>query len=186
MSGYLPALPVPNFVLFPACTVSFQFGFPALQDQLRLAQRSSNRLVVAHALPGSKGWVPAKVGCLAEVRNVKETSHGLQATLAGISRIRLLSQIEHQGRLYWECEEIAVQRWTSKKFPELTGLPDLVKSSRSRLPAELWLDVAAFHLPNLPLEQKLALLAEPDPAKRYYQLLERTREERKKPRVSLN
>lgn len=186
MSILLPALPVPNFVLFPGCTVSLQFGFPALQDQLREAHRCGGKIVVAHSLQGSKGWVPAKVGCLAEVRQVKGTSHGLQATLAGLDRARILSQKRAEGRLYWVCEQVERLTWTRKKLPELSGLPDIVRSCRTRLPAELWLDVAAFHLPNLPVEQKLMLLAEPDPNRRYHQLLESTRALKKSPRISLN
>ena len=186
MSRLIPALPVPNFVLFPGCTVSLQFGFPALQEQLRLAQKHGNKIVVAHSLQGSKGWVPAKVGCLADLREIKSTPHGLQAGLAGLQRVRLLSQQTVEGRLYWECEPVPHQAWTRKKLPELSGLPDLVRSCRGKLPAELWLDVAAFHLPHLPLEQKLSLLDEPDPVKRYYQLLERTRQIQKSPRISVN
>jgi hypothetical protein len=186
VSILLPALPVPNFVLFPGCTVSLQFGFPALQDQLRLAQKHGGKIVVAHSLHGSEGWVPAKIGCLADVRSIKETPHGLQAGLAGISRIRLISQRRFEGRLYWECEQVALQKWSKKKLPELAGLPELVRACRGKLPAELWLDVAAFHLPGLPLEQKLALLAEPDPSRRYYQLLECTRAARSKPKISMN
>lgn len=186
VSKLFPALPVPNFVLFPGCTVSLQFGFPALQDQLHLAKKFGGKIVVAHSLNGSNGWVPAKVGCLAEVRQIKETAHGLQASLAGICRVQLHSQHKSEGRLFWDCSKVEAKKWTRKKLPELGGLPDLVKACRDKLPAELWLDVAAFHLPGLPLEQKLTLLAEPDPMQRYHQLLECTKLARKAPRVSLN
>ena len=141
---------------------------------------------MAHSLQGSKGWIPAKYGCLAEVRAIKGTPHGLQATLAGVTRVKLLSEIQKGGRLFWECEQIEGLKWQRKKFPDLPGLPDKVKAYRSQLPPELWLDVAAFHIPTLPLEQKLLLLAEPDPGRRYYQLLESTREAQKKHRVSMN
>lgn len=186
MSAYLPALPVPNFVLFPGCTVTLQFGFPALQDQLELGRQKGGKIIVAHSLQGSKGWIPAKVGCLAEIRNANRTPHGLQATLAGVRRVQLLSQVESEGRLIWEYRMLEAMKWSRKKPPELPGLPDFLKDHRSRLPAELWLDVVAFHLPDLPLEQKLALLAEPDPRKRYYQLLESTKSANQARKVSLN
>ena len=186
MSTLLPALPVPNFVLFPGCTVSLQFGFPALQEQLQLATETGGKIIVAHSLQTNKGWVPAKVGCLAHVRQMKTTQHGLQATLAGITRVELVQQRQIDDRLYWACEKIQTQKWSKKRIPELPGLPQMVKDCRTKLPPELWLDVAAFHLPNLPLEQKLHLLAEPDPNKRYYQLLESTRTAKKQARVSLN
>jgi Lon protease-like protein len=181
-----PALPVPNFVLFPGCTVSLQFGFPALQEQLELAYRTDGLIVVAHSMRTSKGWAPSEVGCLAQVRDIKNTAHGLQAKLAGIDRARILSHEERGGRLFWDCEPLPSKSWGRKKLPELTGLPDMVRSYRTKMPAELWLDVAAFHTPNLPIEEKLVLLAEPDPNRRYYQLLESTRQRKKEHRVSLN
>lgn len=186
MNAYLPALPVPNFVLFPGCTVTLQFGFPALQEQLELGRKSGGRIVVAHSLQGSKGWIPAKYGCLAEIRDIKRTPHGLQATLAGVSRVELLSQVESEGRLVWQCRRLDGIKWSRKKLPELPGLPDMLREHRSRLPAELWLDVVAFHLPGLPLEQKLTLLAELDPGRRYYQLLECTKLVKRTEKVSLN
>lgn len=186
MKAVLPALPVPNFVLFPGCTVTLQFGFPALQEQLLLAKRQGGHLVVAHSLQGSKGWVPAKYGCLAEIRQIQSTPHGIQATLAGISRVELLSQLHAEGRLLWECEKVESLKWQRKKLPELPGLPEKVRQHRGKLPTELWLDVVAFNLPQLPLEQKLLLLAEPDPGRRYYQLLESTRVSHKERKISLN
>lgn len=186
VSILLPALPVPNFVLFPGCTVSLQFGFPALHEQLHLARKSKGKIVVAHALKTSKGWLPSKVGCLADVREIRETPHGLQASLAGIVRMELVLERKIEGRLYWACNKIPVQKWTKKRQPELGGLPDKVKACRGKLPTEIWLDVAAFHSPNLPVEQRLLLLAEPDPYKRYYQLLESTRAVKKAPKISFN
>ena len=181
-----PALPVPNFVLFPGCTVSLQFGFPALQEQLELAHRSDKLVVVAHALRTSKGWAPSPIGCLAEIRQVKHTRHGLQATLAGIDRAEILGHREIEGRLHWSCRPLPSKAWTRKKLPELAGLPDLVRSCRAKMPAELWLDVAAFHTPNLPIKEKIDLLAEPDPNRRYYQLLESTRKQERERRLSWN
>lgn len=182
----LPALPIPNFVLFPGCTVRLQFGFPALQEQLELAHETGGRLVVSHALQGAHGWAPAKVGCLAEVRDIRTNSQGLQAQLAGVQRVAIVSQRKEKGRLYWGCRPLEIQQWNRKKAPELQGMPELVKNARAQLPPALWLDVAAFHFPGLPFEQKLALLAEPDPHKRYYQLLESARKVRKKRKISLN
>ena len=181
-----PALPVPNFVLFPGCTVSLQFGFPALQEQLELAARTEGLIVVAHSIKSSQGWVPSQVGCLTQVREIKQTGHGLQATLAGRERVVIESHTFEEERLLWCCRPVPKMPWVGKKYPELSGMPDVVKSCRTKLPAELWLDVAAFHMSHLPLEQKLALLAEPDPKKRYYQLIESTREQRKKRKLYTN
>ena len=78
------------------------------------------------------------------------------------------------------------QSWTRKKLPELGGLPEQVRAFKGKMPTELWLDVAAFHTPNLPIAEKMTLLAETDPGLRYYQLLESTREKKKIRQVSLN
>ena len=59
----VPALPVPNFVLFPGCTVTLQLGLPDHRQQLELAQQSGNRICLA--IPETT------VGCLAEVRWVR-------------------------------------------------------------------------------------------------------------------
>ncbi len=181
-----PALPIPNFVLFPGCTVSLQFGFPALQQQLEVARRNGGLLVVANGTRTHKGWLVPEVGCLAEVRSIKRTSHGLQAALAGIDRARILGEDYQNDRLFWTCEPMPSQNWTRKKLPELAGLPEQVRAFRGKMPTELWLDVAAFHTPNLPITEKMALLAETDPGLRYYQLLESTREKKKSRQVSLN
>ena len=186
MSRLIPALPIPNFVLFPGCTVTLQFGFPALQEQLQLAKKESGKIVVAHSLQGSKGWIPARVACLADVRAIQSSPHGLQATLAGLARTRILGEKYVDGRLYWACDVLPRQAWKKKKYPELRAMPELVRKCRQQLPAELWLDVAAFHIPGLPLEQKLNLLAEPDPNLRYHQLLESTRSKKTSPKNSLN
>lgn len=166
--------------------MSLQFGFPALQEQLELAHQSDKLLIVAHSLQTSRGWAPSEVGCLAEVRQIKHTAHGLQAQLAGIDRARILGEEIKDGRLFWNCEPLPSKVWTRKKLPELAGLPELVRSYRTRMPAELWLDVAAFHTPNLPVKEKLCLLAEPDPDRRYYQLLESTRQQKRERRMFMN
>lgn len=166
--------------------MSLQFGFPALQEQLELAYQTDKLLVVAHSLQTSRGWAPAEVGCLAQVRQVARTAHGLQAQLAGVDRARIAGHQIRDGRLFWDCEPLPGKTWTRKKMPELAGLPEQVRSFRGKMPAELWLDVAAFHTPNLPVKEKLCLLAEPDPDRRYYQLLESTRLQARTRRVSLN
>ena len=166
--------------------MSLQFGFPALQEQLELAYRKDGLVVVAHSLRTSKGWSPSEVGCLAQVRGIKQTSHGLQAQLAAIDRARILSQRYQDGRLFWFCQPLSSQPWSRKKLPELAGLSDEVRAYRTKMPAELWLDVAAFHTPDLPLQERVALLAEPDPYRRYYQLLESTRQQKKTRRISMN
>ena len=181
-----PALPIPNFVLFPGCTVSLQFGFPALQQQLEVARQNGGLLVVANGTRTSKGWLLPEVGCLAQLRGIKRTSHGLQATLAGVDRARILGEDYQNERLFWTCEPMPSQSWNRKKLPELGGLPEQVRAFKGKMPTELWLDVAAFHTPNLPIEEKMTLLAETDPGLRYYQLLESTREKKKSRQVSLN
>jgi hypothetical protein len=181
-----PALPIPNFVLFPGCTVSLQFGFPALQEQLEIARRNGGLLVVANGTRTSEGWLVPEVGCLAQLRSIKRTSHGLQAALAGIDRARILGENYQNARLFWTCEPMPSQRWTRKKLPELGGLPEQVREFRGNMPTELWLDIAAFHTPNLPIQEKTTLLAETDPTIRYYQLLESTREMKRARSVSLN
>lgn len=152
----LPALPLPGFVLLPGCTVTLQIGPEPLQQQLELAKSYHHRVCVA-------ADQNPNFGCLAEIRALHRNAAGVQVKLAGIKRLRLFLQLRGEDGVLWVGNPL-----TDSVFQgELPALPvgKAIAELKDRVPAGLWLDMAAFHLP-LPAAAKEALLAEPDVERR--------------------
>lgn len=150
-----PSLPVPDFVLLPGCTVTLQIGHPELLGQVRLAAEHRNFLWVR------RDHASAQMGCLAEVRSVTRNATGYAVHLVGLQRFRSFIEM-HTARGVLAVGQIPQQIAFQGDLPELAELPKMVAELRGQVAPELWLDMAAFHLPLSP-DHKQALLAQVDP-----------------------
>lgn len=169
----LPAFPVPNFVLFPGCTVTLQIGHPFLEGQLELARQNGNRLCLAAE--------DTNVGCLAEVRWTRRNATGLAAHFIGLRRFKLRLELETDKGKLWVGEVL--------REPEFVGqLPDIptqFDDLREKVAGALWLDMVAFHLPISPFAKQM-LLKEKDPNHRAKLMTQFRGQQKPAPQFCLN
>ena len=167
MEFTVACLPIPHFVLLPACTVTLHIGPPALLRQVLLAQNTSGLCCVVEANHYQAGQAP--VGCLAEVTGVCRQSTGWNVSLTGLRRLDIRLELQTDKGFLVHCQELPGLPWQGGCLPNFPELTPSIAAMRDRAGASLWLDMAAFHL-DLPLAERQRLLAEPDPHRRAQRL----------------
>lgn len=177
----LPLLPVRQTVIFPSTTLPLAVGRPRSAAAVRLASGADGFLAILtqrnaeQERPGEADLYP--VGTLAKVLQVVDTGSGLSVVVVGIARFRRIELIEEEALqrvrieliedLLDQTAEAEAARRTAtqlaKRLVQLReDLPDELLEMLDRLtdPARL-ADLIAFG-GNLSIEEKVALLAEPD------------------------
>jgi ATP-dependent Lon protease len=178
----LPLLPVRNTVLFPGTTLPLNVGRPRSVAAVRAAAAEGGFLaVVAQKDPDveePKRDDLHSVGTIVRILQLVDTNAGLAVGVAGIARFRVLEVIDAgelarvrievlPDRLERTPEAEAARRTVQRLAKQLVelrdDLPDELKEMLDRLtdPARL-ADLIAFGAPNLSVNEKLALLAQPD------------------------
>ena len=163
MEYTLACLPVPHFVMLPACTATLHFGVPELLRQVELAGQSHGLacLVEARHYESAQGLT----GCLVQITKVVRLATGWNVSFRGLQRLTLLYELQtDRGPLVY-CRQQPELPWLSGETPEFPGLPEHLQPFRERLGPAAWLDIAALHLP-IPIELRQGLLGEPDPNRR--------------------
>ena len=95
---------------------------------------------------------------------------GYAVHLIGLQRFRSFMEM-HTDHGVLAVGHLAEQSAWQGELPELAELPDLVAELKGKVAPELWLDMAAFHLP-IGVDDKQALLAQVDPNRRAQYLVE--------------
>jgi ATP-dependent Lon protease len=186
----LPVLPVRNTVVFPGMNVPLTVGRPGSLAALEQAG-DGGYLVVATQRdeetqePGFEDLHP--IGCVARlVRVVEARREARQALVMGVVRVRLIALPATDAPLLrvriepvpeardGGVEALAAQRRVVELAQKVIDLrddyPDEWKTLLAELPtAGLLADLVAANL-ALPLDEKVALLSEPDATRRLWRL----------------
>lgn len=163
MECTLACLPIPHFVMLPACTATLHFGVPELLRQVELAGQSHGLACLVEARHYQSGQ--ALTGCLVQISRVVRLATGWNVSFRGLQRLTLLYELQtDRGPLVY-CRQLPELPWLSGESPAFPELPEHLQPFRERLGAAAWLDIAALHLP-ITIELRQALLGEPDPNRR--------------------
>ncbi|MBN9414847.1 MAG: LON peptidase substrate-binding domain-containing protein [Candidatus Eremiobacteraeota bacterium] len=183
MEHTLACLPIPHFVLLPACTATLHLGPPELLRQVELAGRNRGLacLVEAHHYQQGRGLT----GCLAQITRVVRQPTGWNVSFRGLQRLALMYELQTDLGPLVHCRQLLEMPWLSGDVPQFPELPEHIQPFRERLGPGPWLDIAALQLP-ISLEQRQSLLAEPDPNRRAQLLREATRLPRPAPSCNPN
>ena len=178
----LPMLPVRNTVVFPGVTIPLSVGRPTSLAAVRAATKDGGLLAVVPQRvpdveqPGVEDLFDA--GCVTKVLHVVEAGSGLSVVVVGLARFEILELVEKDAvqrvrlslirdLLDERPEAEAARRSVQRLCRELVALrPDLPDEAIELLerytdPARLS-DMIAFQAEGLSLEDKAALLAQPD------------------------
>jgi len=156
-------LPIPNFVLLPACTATLHIGPAGLLRQIALARQSNGLVCLVEASHYQAGRGP--IGCLAEITTVTRQATGWLVSFRGLCRLRLLLELQTDQGPWVNGRELPSLPWCSGPPPEFPQLPPQIAQFRDQVQPGVWLDIAALHLP-LPMALRQRLLAETDPNQR--------------------
>jgi ATP-dependent Lon protease len=180
--GDLPLLPVRNTVVFPGVTLPLSVGRPKSLAAVQAAARAGGLLaVVSQRAPDTEQ--PGRddlfeIGCVTKIVHVVDTGSGLSVVVVGLARIRVL-EVEDGEPLQRVAVELipevldqtpeaeAARRTVLRLVRELIelrdDLPDEAADMMERIddPARL-ADLIAFNSPNVPIEEKVELLAQGD------------------------
>ncbi len=168
----LACLPVPHFVMLPACTATLHLGVPELLRQVELANQGKGLACLVEANHYQTGQ--ALTGCLIQITRVVRQGTGWNVSFRGLERVMLLYELQTDRGPMVYCRRKPELPWVSGDSPTFPELPDLIQPFRERLGAGAWLDIAALQLP-ISTENRQALLAEPDPNQRAVLLREAAR-----------
>ena len=156
----LPNLPIPGFVMLPACTAALHIGLPELLRQVQLTRHNHGLACLVEAGHYQSGG--PLVGCLVQITQVVRQATGWTVHFRGLQRLSILLELQtDQGPLV-HCRERPALEWTSGEPPIFPELPEPIASFRQRMSPGPWLDVAALHL-AIDVELRQRLLAEDDP-----------------------
>lgn len=163
MEYTLACLPVPHFVMLPACTATLHLGVPELLRQVELANRGKGMacLVEAHHYQTGRELT----GCMIQITRVVRQGTGWNVSFRGMERVALLFELQTDRGPLVQCRRRPELPWLSGEAPTFPELPAHIQPFRERLGPGAWIDIAALQLP-IPLELRQALLAEPDPNQR--------------------
>ena len=178
----LPMLPVRNTVVFPGVTIPLSVGRPASLAAVRAATKDGGLLaVVPQRVPDvdQPGVVDLfDAGCVTKVLHVVEAGSGLSVVVVGLARFEILELVEKDAvqrvrlslirdlldeRPEAEAARRSVQRLCRELVAVRPDLPDEAIELLERYtdPGRLS-DMIAFQAEGLSLEDKAALLAQPD------------------------
>ncbi len=177
----LPLLPVRNTVVFPGTTLPLAVGRPRSAAAVREAASGSGFLAVLAQrraevdAPRQEGLYD--VGVVTRVLQVVDAGQGLSVVVLGLARFRVLEIIEEEevqrirfeilpDRLEETAEAEAARRTVQRLAKDLIrlrdDLPDELQEMVDRLTdAARLADLAAFGL-NFSVEERMALLGQPD------------------------
>ena len=177
----LPLLPIRNTVVFPGTTRPMSVGrAPSLAAVRTAAQGDGLLAVLTQRSPDVEQPQQHdlhEVGTVTKVVQLLDTGVGISVAVVGLARFRLLGLVEADGmlkarleilrdRLEGTAEAEAARRTVQRLAKELVGLrddlPDELREMLDRIddPARL-ADLVGFGA-NLSLDEKVALLAQPD------------------------
>jgi hypothetical protein len=179
----LSCLPVPHFVLLPACTVTLHLGPLELRRQVELAGQTRGLICLVEAGHYARG--DSLVGCLAEVTRVTRQATGWNVLFTGLRRLALSLEMRTDRGLLVRGHELPGRPWCSGESPSFDRLPPSLAALRDQVDPAVWLDIAGFHLP-LEVALRQRLLAEPDPNLRAGLLRQVVYQEADRPRCSAN
>ncbi len=177
----LPLLPIRNTVVFPGTTRPMNVGRAPSLAAVRAAAKGNGFLaVLTQHSPDVEHPQQSdlhEVGTITKVVQLLDTGVGISVAVVGLARFRLLRLVESEGmmmvqfevlqdRLEGTAEAEAARRTVQRLAKELVALrddlPDELQEMLDRIedPARL-ADLVGFGA-NLSLEEKVALLAQPD------------------------
>ncbi len=177
----LPLLPIRNTVVFPGTTRPMSVGRPPSLAAVRTAAKGDGLLAVltqrSPDVEQPQQHDLHEVGTVTKVVQLLDTGVGISVAVVGLARFRLVGLVEADGmlkarleilrdRLEGTAEAEAARRTVQRLAKELVGLrddlPDELREMLDRIddPARL-ADLVGFGA-NLSLDEKVALLAQPD------------------------
>ena len=177
----LPLLPIRNTVVFPGTTRPMSVGRPPSLAAVRTAAKGDGLLAVltqrSPDVEQPQQHDLHEIGTVTKVVQLLDTGVGISVAVVGLARFRLVGLVEADGmlkarieilrdRLEGTAEAEAARRTVQRLAKELVGLrddlPDELREMLDRIddPARL-ADLVGFGA-NLSLDEKVALLAQPD------------------------
>ncbi len=177
----LPLLPIRNTVLFPGTTQPMSVGRAPSLAAVRTAAKGDGLLAVltqrSPDVEHPQRHDLHEVGTVTKVVQLLDTGVGISVAVVGLARFRLIGLVEADGmlmarleilrdRLEGTAEAEAARRTVQRLAKELVGLrddlPDELQETLDRIedPARLS-DLVGFGA-NISLDEKVALLAQPD------------------------
>ena len=172
MEYTLACLPIPHFVMLPACTATLHLGVPELLRQVKLAGRNRGLACLVEAQHYASGQ--GLTGCMVQITRVVRQATGWNVSFRGIQRLSLLFELQTDLGPLVHCKLLPEMPWLSGEAPEFQELAEHFKPFREKLGPGPWLDIAALQLP-ISLAARQSLLAEADPNRRVHLLREATR-----------
>jgi ATP-dependent Lon protease len=199
----LPLLPVRNTVLFPGTTQPLSVGRPRSLKGVRQAAESSGLLAILTQRDPSQERPDAselfEVGTIGRTLQVIDTGAGLSVVVVGLARFRVLEVLERDD-IQWarielvpdvldrtaeaEAARRAVQRLAKELIELRDDLPDELHEMVDRLSDPVRLSDLLSFTANISIEEKMALLAQPDVLARLRVLIRYLMRETRVARVS--
>ena len=94
----LPSLPIPGFVMLPACTATLHIGLPELLRQVHLTRHNQGLACLVEAGHYQSGG--PLTGCLVQITRVDRQASGWTVHFRGLERLTILMELQtDQGPL---------------------------------------------------------------------------------------